>query len=312
MKLLKFYNEINKIIKKTWKNNYGKILIILFILMLLCNFMKDNQIETFNSSKKFIEKHNDSLYDNFYVNIYDQLVYDENKNKFEYDEIKHAAKINKNSTVLDIGSGLGHHVNLFNNNKIHAIGMDKSKHMINAANKKYPKSKFILGDALNTIQFQPSTYSHILSLYFTLYYIKDKRLFFKNCYDWLIPGGKLVIHLVNRNKFDPIINAGNPLNMVSPQKYAKDRITESVVKFNDFKYKSKFFLDKENDSATFKETFINDNDKSVRQNNHTLYMDTQKNILNQAINMGFILEGKIDMTKAQYEYQYLYVLKKPN
>ena len=25
-----------------------------------------------------------------------------------------------------------------------------------------------------------------------------------------------------------------------------------------------------------------------------------------------ILEGKIDMTRAQYEYQYLYVLKKPN
>ena len=42
---------------------------------------------------------------------------------------------------------------------------------------------------------------------------------------------------------------------------------------------SKIFLDKENDSATFKETFINDNDKSIRQNNHTLYMDTQKNML---------------------------------
>jgi hypothetical protein len=40
-------------------------------------------------------------------------------------------------------------------------------------------------------------------------------------------------------------------------------------------------------------------------------MEKQKDILALAKSVGFILEGKIDMTKCAYEYQYLYVLKKP-
>ena len=40
-------------------------------------------------------------------------------------------------------------------------------------------------------------------------------------------------------------------------------------------------------------------------------MDTQKDILGIAKNIGFILQGKIDMLRCQYQYQYLYVLYKP-
>ena len=48
------------------------------------------------------------------------------------------------------------------------------------------------------------------------------------------PGGYLVVHLVNRDMFDPIRPASNPLFMVSPQKYAKNRIVTSTIKFKDF------------------------------------------------------------------------------
>ena len=40
-------------------------------------------------------------------------------------------------------------------------------------------------------------------------------------------------------------------------------------------------------------------------------METQKHILSIAKNIGFILHGKIDMVSTQYQYQYLYVLYKP-
>ena len=43
--------------------------------------------------------------------------------------------------------------------------------------------------------------------------------------DWLMPGGYLIVHLVDRESFDPILPPGNPLYVVSPQKYAKERIT---------------------------------------------------------------------------------------
>ena len=140
--------------------------------------------------------------------------------------------------------------------------------------------------------------------------MKDKTLFFKNCYDWLMPGGYLVIHLVNRDKFDPIVPSGNPFLMVSPQKYAKQRITKSKVKLTNFQYDSDFTLNKDNNTGTFTETFTNDNDGHVRQNVHTLYMDTQRHILSLAKDVGFSLLGKIDLNIIQYEYNYLYILQK--
>ena len=54
-----------------------------------------------------------------------------------------------------------------------------------------------------------------------------------------------------------------------------------------------------------------DNSKNVRQNIHTLYMKPQREILALAKEVGFILLGKIDMVSAQYEYQYIYILQKP-
>ena len=40
--------------------------------------------------------------------------------------------------------------------------------------------------------------------------------------------------------------------------------------------------------------------------------ETQKHILSLARQAGFILKGKIDMVGCQYEYQYIYILSKPN
>ena len=119
-------------------------------------------------------------------------------------------------------------------------------------------------------------------LYFTIYSIEDKLKFFKNCYDWLQPGGRLVIHLVNRDKFDPILNSANPLTSVNAQKYAKERLTKSIVKFKDFLYKAAYVSDNENDKAYFMKTFKDDATKNTRKNEHVLYMDSQKDILTKA------------------------------
>ena len=126
-----------------------------------------------------------------------------------------------------------------------------------------------------------------------------------------MPGGYLVLHLVNRDKFDPILNSADPLHLVSAQKYAKKRITNSLVKFKDFQYKANFDLDKSKNLAEFDETFKDDVSGHVRQNKHTLHMETQKHILGIAKNIGFILQGKVDMVTTQYQYQYLYLLYKP-
>ena len=82
--------------------------------------------------------------------------------------------------------------------------------------------------------FPQQSFTHLTCLYFTVYYIKNKRLFFENCYNWLAPGGYLLLHLVDRDNFDPILPAGDPLTIISAQKYAKERITSSAVKFKGY------------------------------------------------------------------------------
>ena len=305
---------LKKMIKAYNKSNiWAQSLFWLFILLLLSIIVHKYRPvrEGFIQKDKFILKKNIDLYDDFYATIYDDLVYSAIKNDFEVEEIIRNTKPTTESILLDIGSGTGHHLNLFNKEGIKTIGLETSSSMITKAKKKYPDLTFKEGDALNSMLFSQNSFTHITALYFTLYYIKNKRLFLQNCFDWLMPGGYLVIHLVNRDKFDPILPAADPLLIISPQKYAKKRITNSLVKFKDFQYKANFELQKNKNQGIFTETFKDDATTHVRQNVHTFYMPTQKHILSLAKEVGFILIGKIDMVAAQYEYQYLYILQKP-
>ena len=136
--------------------------------------------------------------------------------------------------------------------------------------------------------------------------------FFTNCMKWLKPGGYLIVHLVDRDLFDPILPPGNPLLYVSPQKYAKERITKTYVKFNDFSYNADFQLDQQNNIAKFVEKFKNDSDGKIRKNEHIMYMPSLNEITDEAQAAGFIINAMIDLVQCQYEYQYLYVFMKPN
>jgi ubiquinone/menaquinone biosynthesis C-methylase UbiE len=308
-----FTKKIIKTIKKnyTWKSMFV-ICVIILLTIRLYNECKP-KIENFTSfqKEKFISRKGNEVYDNFYCSIYDKLVHDPMKNNFETEEFKKITNMGKNSYVLDVGCGTGHHVNELKKSNIKCMGLDKSQSMVALSKANYPDHTYKRGDLLNSIIFHPRSFTHVTCLYFTIYCIEDKLAAFKNFYDWLKPGGYLVLHLVNRNEFDPILDAGNPLLMVSPQKYAKKRITNTIVKFDNFQYKSNFELDKPNNKAYFKEEFKSDKDNKVRKNEHIIFMETQKHILGLAKSIGFILKGKVDMVQCMYEYQYLYILYKP-
>jgi len=298
-------------------NTLTRVCLILALITIIYILSKSlPTIEGFDNSKKSVQtekfsiKNNDDIYDDFYVDVYDQLVYSSSKNEFEIDQLKNKANLNQNSIVLDVGSGTGKHCKLIKDLGSKCIGIDKSSAMIKKARNNCPNTKFIKNDVLKTMTFQGNSFTHITAFYFTLYYIKNKLQFFKNAYHWLKPGGYLIIHLVNKHKFDPIIPAGDPLIMLSAQKYSKKRITDTVVKFDQFKYKANFNLKNDN-KAIFDEKFVFP-DGNVRQNHHVLHMDDQSKVLGLAKDMGFILQAKIDLTKCMYEKQYLYVLQKPN
>lgn len=296
----------------------AQILIFLVLIIVIFKFFKKTDVtEGMITSDKFIFKQGSDIYDDFYANIYDYLVYNLVKNDFEYGAIVNSTSPTSQSVILDVGCGTGHHVNQFASQNFEVIGIDISKAMIDKSISNYPelKKNFIVGDVLNSKQFYPNSFTHIMCLYFTIYNFKDKTLFFNNCYNWLMPGGYLIVHLVDKDKFDPILPPGNPLYIVSPQRYAKKRITKTSVIFNDFKYNSEFKPNVNNDNTeenvSIFEEKIKFNNGNYRKHEHKFYMENINQISSMATECGFALHSKIDMLKCAYESQFLYIFVKP-
>jgi len=291
-----------------------KILMFISLLLLLVLVFKgfDRKKEGFEQMDTFLIKSGSDIYDDFYADIYDYLVFNNLKDDYEVGYIMNSASPSSQSKILDIGCGTGHHVSSLGSKGLDVLGIDISPSMIKKAKTNFPDYKFTVGDALNNHLFESNSFTHILCMYFTIYYFKDKAQFFNNCFKWLMPGGYLIVHLVEREHFDPILPPGNPLLYISPQRYAKERITSTKVKFTDFSYSADFKLDEANDKALFVEKFKNDTNGKVRKNEHTLYMPDVQQIVDEALACGFIVESKADLLQCQYEYQYLYVFVKPN
>lgn len=291
-----------------------KILMFISLLLLLVLVFKgfDRKKEGFEQMDTFLIKSGSDIYDDFYADIYDYLVFNNLKDDYEVGYIMNSASPSSQSKILDIGCGTGHHVSSLGSKGLDVLGIDISPSMIKKAKTNFPDYQFNVGDALNNHLFESNSFTHILCMYFTIYYFKDKTQFFNNCFKWLMPGGYLIVHLVEREHFDPILPPGNPLLYISPQRYAKERITSTKVKFTDFSYSADFKLDEANDKALFVEKFKNDTNGKVRKNEHTLYMPDVQQIVDEAQACGFILESKADLLQCQYEYQYLYVFVKPN
>lgn len=310
--------KINSI--KPWSmfSNWGLVLVVVsVILVVVVGFnclLKDipNGVEGFEQKEKVIIKEGPDVYDDFYASIYDELVYNKQKNVYEVGSIINSTNPTQQSKFLDIGSGTGHHVAELTNKGYDAMGVDISQFMVDRAKKLYPESNYVQGDVINSHLFAPDTFTHIFSLYFGIYYFKDKKRFFLNCINWLMPGGYLVVHLVDRNKFDPILPPANPIVGVSPQKYAKERLTKSSIVFNNMTYEANFEYNKDTNITMFSEKIKDKNTNKIRKNKHKMYMEPEKHIIGIAKECGFILQSKIDLLPVGYEYQYLYIFLKPN
>ena len=260
-------------------------------------------VEGFVQRQKFLLKQGSDIYDPFYASIYDELIYDRVRNEYEVGQIIQNTRPTQQSLILDIGAGTGDTVAAFVGKGYNAVGLDLSPPMVAVAREKYPGMEFNIGNATDVMLYPAHTFTHITCMYFTIYDIKNKFLFFRNCYEWLRPGGYLTIHLVDRD------NTDNPLGLLSSTNSIKQNKTKSYVRFNNFKYKSKFNLDKE--VGIFDEIFTDLTGKT-RKNIHRLFMPSHKKIIRLAQEAGFITEGKIDLFPVNYENQYIYIFYKPD
>lgn len=284
------------------------LLTILLILLIIMIYKKYNakQLQGFTQDCDFSLKTNKDIYDDFYSNIYDNIHKPKKYLQQEYTQVIEVIKPPKNSVVLEIGCKTGDFLNLLSKNYT-SHGLEESKSLINVAKNKYPELS-IYNRALNNNQiFDKNTFSHIFVRDFMVYTIYDKPQFFSNCYYWLQPSGLLIIHLVNKKKYNPLVEIAN--HNTNPQKYSKERITKCEVVNPSINYQQKTnFMD--DNRVVVTETFTDVNSQKTRQNEMTLYMDDIQTIEKQILRAGFSSHGLFSLEKDNQ--QFIYIFKKNN
>jgi SAM-dependent methyltransferase len=311
-------------------------IIFIAILLLGLNYLTIIAYDRFVKPRPFIyDKHegfvgqseeskyewleNDAIYDSFYVDIYDKITQGAARSQAEATLIiKEWEKISNEPrtswTILDIGAGTGITAAAMAKMNIpRVICLDRSDAMLQhirnttipATTLSEEQKKGIItrkGDFLDTNIIGPSECSHAYMTYFTIYYASDIEALFRNITSWVKPGGSLAIEVVNKYKFDPILDSASPF-IFSTQKYSETRRLKSKVAFDKFEYEAEF--DMENDpQIEFRETF-RFKDSTVRRQRHKLHMPTINEIVKSATYAGWTYKGYTDLVGIGFEYAYL-------
>jgi SAM-dependent methyltransferase len=266
---------------------------------------------------------NDELFDEFYASVYDNLTQLAGRYPQEVALIMNQWKKNAEidtMDVLDCGCGTGIATVLFAKMGVNSvIGLDRSEHMLRRARsvtllagglerEQMEAITFLKGDMNHENTFSAGQFSHAALLFFTVYYSKDTVGLFKNLFHWVRPGGQIAIEVVNKYKFDPLLEAASPFTGLTVQKYSKKRVTKSKVEFDKFSYEAEFDL--QDPSAEFREVF-RFTDKSVRRQRHTFTMRDINDIVHLAQTAGWKYNGFIDLVSAGFEYAYVLIFNHP-
>lgn len=289
-----------------------KLLVVFtgLLLMLLLNFAVDGGGGAREGFEVVESLEDEEALDDFYADIYDELFTTPERKNFEIAQIATHALPEwpiADVSVLDIGCGTGHLADEVREYGGKYVGIDRSAAMIRRARALHPGADFQKADFMEAATFPSKSFSHVFCLYFTLYSVRDHARLLHNIYNWLKPSGVLVLHVVDPERFDPILDAASPFPF-SLQKYTKERATSSEVTFDKFKYQAKFVHNTAGPSR-FEETFKFP-DGSAREQRHSLYLEAPEETLALARNAGFRKIAEADMVACGYEYQYLEFLQR--
>ena len=268
---------------------------------------------------------NPELFDDFYAEVYDQLVQGAARTQAEVGLALHAFTESKKLSigdlvVLDAGCGTGiATAALAKMNVKKVIAVDQSAAMIKRAKevilpgttltqKQKDSIEFRTMDLMNPSALQGGEVNCAICLYFVFYYLRDHETFFRNMFHWVRPGGTIAIEVVNKYKFDPMLDSAAPWMGFSLQKYSKERITKSEVVFDKFRYEGKFDLI--DPVAEFRETF-RFKDGSVRRQKHVFLMPSIEEVVKIAKIVGWEYKSYVDLTTIGFEYAYLLLFSHP-
>ena len=282
-------------------------------------FHSSSTVEGFEDGAVVKWLENDTLYDSFYAKLYDQLTQGAPRTQAEVglvlNEWSKRGDDLGSFRVLDAGCGTGIATCAFAKMNVKkVVGLDRSSAMLEHARSVVLPATTLTPEQRNSLEWREKDlidstacgggeFTHACLLYFTVYYFKDKETLFRNLHLWVQPGGKLVVHVVNKHKFDPMLDSASPwVGGLSLQKYSKERVVKSEVTFDKFKYSGEFLLT--DPEAEFRETF-RFGDGKIRRQKHNFLMEDIQTIVGYAKVAGWEYLGSTDLLKIQNEYNYL-------
>ena len=282
------------------------ILIGLIVIMYYVSLWESGR-EGFEDTSITLEEP-EKIYDSLYASIYKDLWHPQlNYEEVSINDIALAEQTISTVKVLDMCCGVAPHACWFKNLGVEYTGVDISSDMLEKARKECPSAKFQKGDITTASLFSPKSFSHTLLLGFSIYEFQNSKMIFDNAYLWTQPGGFLIVHLVEPDKYDPLLDLASPFAAFSIQKYSLERQTKSEIYFNKFKYTGNFRKKKNNDETTFEEvmTFYDPKDVKYREQIHRWTMPSLDRMIEIAKTSGFRLKEKVHLVSASKEYQYL-------
>ena len=118
-----------------------------------------------------------------------------------------------------------------------------------------------------------------------------------------MPGGYFILHLVDKEGFNPVSN-----NTTLPIIVTSGKTPSKTIKTNNYDYTSNYTVDKNIGTIIEKFQFKNG---SVRKQEQQLFMEDKEVILTIIQQCGFILQSIVDVANKDYGKQYIYIFVKP-
>jgi len=279
--------------KSPWTQTLCFLAFILAIFVFAQTFhLGARGIEGFQQMNRYEMKRDADAYDDFYVDIHDKVYRVADQAKFESEIIYSNTQMDGFSRVLDLGCGTGHVVSDLAAKGIGtAMGVDRSEAMIQRAPKKEKLEMKQMSEKSmkDPMAFDKGQFTHILALNRELYKHQDKVAFFRKCNYWLIPGGYLVVQILEPTQFDYVV----PLAKTGPYKSKSktDKPTKtSAIQMIDMEYKNTYSYEEHTKTLKQVETMTDGATGKVRQNEHAFYMDNA--VLQHAQYAGFSVLGE--------------------
>jgi len=256
---------------------------------LLAVFVASCTIEEKPDEKRDIE----SVYDTSYADVYDLLWLEQNKYKWEVDEVTATIRIPRSEVrILDSGCGTGTHYSYLAKS-YQVVGLDISDAMVRVAKQKNPSGQFVVGDMKDRSLFGPASFSHIISMYEATFYNRELVEILGNYSHWLRDDGVLMLETIDPEKLAERVNSDHP-----PRYHQQ---TEKMTKVAWWKLPGK------DDVVIYHEELrFSDGREVVKE--HVLYLPRLSELENVAAEQGFRLSGK--KTSPFFPEEVLYVFEK--